>query len=156
MRRLALPIAAAALVALLALVVLNAVLPGESPTRTQSAAAIAAELRCPDCQSLSVADSHTASAIEIRRQIDELLRGGASPDAVRQHFVDRYGDWILLAPRSPVAWALPFVVVGVGVALLLVWLRPRTAAEGGDTVVPEAAESEQLRRVRDEAEALDA
>ena len=156
MRRLALPIAAAALVALLALVVLNAVRPGESPTRTQSAAAIAAELRCPDCQSLSVADSHTASAIEIRRQIDELLRGGASPDAVRQHFVDRYGDWILLAPRSPVAWALPFVVVGVGVALLLVWLRPRTAAEGRDTVVPEAAESEQLRRVRDEAEALDA
>jgi len=154
-RRLALPIAAAALVALLALVVLNAVRPGESPTRTQSAAAIAAELRCPDCQSLSVADSHTASAIEIRRQIDELLRGGASPDAVRQHFVDRYGDWILLAPRSPVAWALPFVVVGVGVALL-VWLRPRTAAEGRDTVVPEVAESEQLRRVRDEAEALDA
>ena len=156
MRRLALPIAAAALVALLALVVLNALRPGQPPTRAQSAAAIAAELRCPDCQSLSVADSHTASAIAIRRQIDELLRGGASADAIRQHFVDRYGDWILLAPRSPVAWALPFVVVGVGVALLLVWLRPRTAAEGRDTVVPEAAESEQLRRVRDEAEALDA
>lgn len=156
MRRRALPIAAAALVALLALLVVNALRPGQPPTRAQSAAAIAAELRCPDCQSLSVADSHTASAIEIRRQVDELLRGGASPDAVRQHFVDRYGEWILLAPRSPAAWALPFVVVGVGFALLLVWLRPRTGADGSDTVFAEPAESEQLRRVRDEAEALDA
>ena len=156
MRRIALPIAAAALVALLALVVVNVVRPGQPPTRAQSAAAIAAELRCPDCQSLSVADSHTASAIEIRRQIDELLGSGSSSDAVRQHFVDRYGEWILLAPRSPVAWALPFGVVAAGVALLLIWLRPRTAADGGETVSAEAAESEQLRRVRDEAEALDA
>jgi len=46
--------------------------------------------------------------------------------------------------------------VGVGVVLLLIWLRPRTGTDGGDTVLPKPAESEQLRRVRDEAEALDA
>lgn len=156
MRRLAIPIAAAALLALLALVAVSALRPAQTPTRAETAGGIAAELRCPDCQSLSVADSHTPSAIEIRRQIDELLAGGASADAVRQHFVDRYGDWILLAPRSPVAWALPFLVIAVGVALLLVWLRPRTRRDGDPLEVPEPAESAELRRVRDEAEALDA
>lgn len=156
MRRLAIPIAAAALLGLLGLVAVNALRPGEPPTRAEAAGAIAAELRCPDCQSLSVADSHTPSAIEIRRQIDELLAGGASADAVRQHFVDRYGDWILLAPRSPVAWALPFVAIAVGVGLLLVWLRPGMRRDGDRTALTEPADGEELRRVRDEAEALDA
>ncbi|MDQ2940661.1 MAG: cytochrome c-type biogenesis protein CcmH [Chloroflexota bacterium] len=155
MRRLALPIAAAALVALLGVITLNALRPVQPVTRAESAAAIAAELRCPDCQSLSVADSHTPSAIEIRRQIDDLLAGGAAPDAVRQHFVDRYGEWILLAPRSPLAWALPFLAILVGLGLLVIWLRPRRRA-GDDAVVTQPAGPEaQLRRVRDEAEAID-
>jgi cytochrome c-type biogenesis protein CcmH len=155
MRRLAVPIAAAALAALLVLIALNALRPGQPVSRTEAGAGIAAELRCPDCQSLSVADSHTPSAIEIRRQIDDLLAAGASPDAVRQHFVDRYGEWILLAPRSPAAWALPFGAIIVGVGLLLAWLRPWRAGLSRDVTAKPAPDAE-LRRVRDEAEALDA
>jgi cytochrome c-type biogenesis protein CcmH/NrfF len=155
MRRLAVPIAAAALVAFLALVAVNALGPSHPVSRAEAAAAIAAELRCPDCQSLSVADSHTPSAVEIRRQIDALLVAGASPDAVRQHFVDRYGEWILLAPRSPVAWVLPFVALIVGTGLLLTWLRPwRRGAERAAVALP--ATDAELRHVRGEAEALDA
>ena len=52
----------------------------------------------------------TASAREIRRQIDELVAAGATDEEVRAHFVDRYGEWILLAPSSPAVWVLPFVV----------------------------------------------
>ena len=155
MRRLAVPIAAAALLALLALIAVNALRPGQPVSRAQAAAAIAAELRCPDCQSLSVADSHTPSAIEIRRQIDDLLAAGASPDAVRQHFVDRYGEWILLAPRSPAAWALAFLAIAVGLVLLLAWLRPWRPGSSRAAVVEPAREAD-VHRVRDEAEALDA
>jgi cytochrome c-type biogenesis protein CcmH len=155
MRRLAPPIAAAALVALLTLIALNALRPGQQVTRAETAAAIAAELRCPDCQSLSVADSHTPSAVEIRREIDELLAGGASPDGVRQHFTERYGDWILLAPRSPLAWALPFLAILVGVGLLVIWLRPWVRAGHGAVTTQPAGPDAQLRQVRDEAEALD-
>jgi cytochrome c-type biogenesis protein CcmH len=155
MRRLAVPIAAAALAALVALIAVTALSPGQPVSRAEAAAAIAAELRCPDCQSLSVADSHTPSAIEIRRQIDDLLAAGASPDAVRQHFVDRYGEWILLAPRSPVAWALPFLAIIVGVGLLLAWLRP-WRPRGSRAAVVEPVPDAELHRVREEAEALDA
>ena len=122
-------------------------------TEAERSDALAAELRCPDCQGLSVADSPTASAREIRRQIDELVAGGATDDEVRAHFVARYGEWIRLAPSSPAPWLIPFGVVLAGVVMLGAWLirRPRRAP------VPETSVTEAQRRaVHEEAEALDA
>jgi cytochrome c-type biogenesis protein CcmH len=148
---------AVAIGALLAVGVVGALLllrPGPPPSIAERAAVLAAELRCPDCQGLSVADSPTTSAQEIRRQIDELLAGGATDDEVRAHFTARYGEWILLAPSSPLVWLLPFVVVAVGVVGLGAWLFSRREA------VPAAAEhvlsDADRQRLHDEAEALDA
>ena len=123
-----------------------------SPAGTDRADALASELRCPDCQGLSVADSQTASAREIRRQVDELVAAGATDDEVRAHFVDRYGQWILLAPSSPAAWILPFVAVAAGVALLAAWLVRRRPGHPEQV----ALDDETRRRLHEEAEALDA
>jgi len=153
MRRLLPVVALGALLALLAIAVVLAVRPGPSPTAAERADALARGLRCPDCQGLSVADSPTSSAREIRRQVDELLAGGATDQEVRDHFVARYGTWILLAPSSLLAWLIPIAVVVAGVAGMLAWLaqgRSRTPA-------PRAAiAAEERRRVHDEVEALDA
>jgi cytochrome c-type biogenesis protein CcmH len=155
MRSLALPVAAAALVALAAIVVVQLLRPVPPPTVDEQARQIAAELRCPDCQALSVAESRTAAASAIRAEIAEQLAAGRTPAEVRQHFVDRYGEWILLAPTSPLAWALPVAALAGGVALLGWWLLAgRTRAP----VTPEAERpvtDAERRRVRDEAEALD-
>lgn len=147
-------VALGGLLALAALAVVLALRPGAEPTPAQRADALAAELRCPDCQGLSVADSPTASAREIRRQIDELVAGGASDDEVRAHFVARYGEWIRLAPSFPLAWVAPFAVVLAGAAALVAWLvRGRTAR----SVPPAPAlTDEERRRLHEEAEALDA
>jgi cytochrome c-type biogenesis protein CcmH len=146
-------IAAGCLVALVALVAVLALGPRAQPSEAERADALAAELRCPDCQGLSVADSPTSSAREIRRQIDELLAGGATDDEVRAHFVARYGEWILLAPSGPLPWVLPFLVVAVGVGLLAAWLRSRrtTAAAPAPSL-----DADERRRLHEEAEALDA
>lgn len=151
MRRHLPAIALGALLALVAIVALQSLapVPASEAERTD---ALAAELRCPDCQGLSVADSQTASAREIRRQIGELVDGGATDDEVRAHFVERYGQWILLAPTSPVAWVLPFAVLTLGVAGLATWLIRRRPAAADRAPVDEATR----RRLRDEAEALDA
>jgi len=90
--------------ALVAMVLVFAVQPEPAPTAAERTDALAGELRCPDCQGLSVADSPTRSAQEISRQIDVLVADGATDDEVRAYFVARYGDWILLAPTSPAAW----------------------------------------------------
>lgn len=140
---------ATVLAALLALALLW---PGPEATGADAADAIAAGLRCPDCQGLSVADSPSQAAVEIRRQIDAMLADGASPDEVRAHFVDSYGDWILLAPAAGWAWWLPFVVLALGIAGLAVWLVAGGRRRAVVPVVSDAAR----RRAREEAEALDA
>jgi cytochrome c-type biogenesis protein CcmH len=158
MRSYALPIALAALLALGGLVAVMALRPGGAPSQGEVARQIAAELRCPDCQGLSVADSNSPSALEIRGQIDAQLIAGRSPDQVRQRFVDRYGEWILLSPTAPIAWLLPFGVLLAAIAILVAWIwRARGTAVPAGAPGEESTVSERERaRAREEAEALDA
>src|SRR5574337_180921 len=83
---------------------------------------LAAELRCPVCQNLSVADSPSEMATQMREVIHEKLKNGESPDQIRNYFVSRYGEWILLSPARQgfnwLAWLLPFVaILGGGVVI---------------------------------------
>ncbi len=137
------------LAALVAVVVLQ---PSAPMTDADRADALSGSLRCPDCAGLSVADSHTASAVAIGEQIDELIASGATDAEIREHFTDRYGDWILLAPSSPVTWILPFAVIAAGVAGLGAWLLRRRATLPAPAVLAEP----DRRRLHDEAEGLDA
>ena len=142
-----------ALAAVLALVAVIALLP--PPRAADPVAALAGELRCPDCQALSVAESRTAASIAIRREIASQLAAGRSVDEVRQHFVDRYGAWILLRPAAPLAWLVPLAAILVAVAALAGWLlvlrrRPPVAPH-----LP-PLDGATRQRLADETEALDA
>src|SRR5437016_12841262 len=72
---------------------------------------IAAQLRCVVCQNLAVADSPSEMASQMRAIIRERLAAGESPAEVQRYFVDRYGEWILLAPPrrgfNLLVWLLP-------------------------------------------------
>jgi cytochrome c-type biogenesis protein CcmH len=146
-------VAIGSLLALLAVGAALALRPAADPTPAEESESLARELRCPDCQGLSVADSPTRSAQEIRRQIDELVAAGATAEEVRAHFVARYGEWILLAPSAPLAWLVPFAVVLTAAAGLVVWLVRRDAATSTPATV---LSDDERRRLHEEAEALDA
>jgi cytochrome c-type biogenesis protein CcmH len=155
MRARALPVGVGLAIGVLAAAAVLAIGDAASRTPAERAEALAAELRCPDCQGLSVADSPTRSAQEMRRQIDELVAGGAGDEDVRAHFTARYGEWIRLAPSAPAVWLIPFVAVAVGVAVLFAWLarrRPRAS----EPAVSAPPTDEERRRLHDEVEALDA
>ena len=87
------------------------------------ARAIEAQLRCPTCQGLSIADSPATSAAQMRALVREQLEAGASDEAVQAFFVDRYGRWILLAPPASgpdlVLWLVPAVIVAGGGILVV-------------------------------------
>jgi cytochrome c-type biogenesis protein CcmH len=88
---------------------------------------VAAQLRCVVCQSLSVADSPSETANQMRGIIRERLAAGESPAEVRAYFVEKYGEWILLAPPKSgfnlLVWVVPFAALGLGLVLVAVVLR---------------------------------
>ena len=91
---------------------------------------IGAGLRCPVCLNLSVADSPSKLAGEMRAEIETQLQVGRSPEQIREFFIDRYGEWILLEPPrrglNLVPWAVPVVGLIAGVTLWGVFVRRRS------------------------------
>lgn len=92
--------------------------PSGSPSRADRAHAIAAELKCLECQGLSVADSSAPTSKAIRADIARRLDAGQRDEEIRQAYVDRYGEVILLQPQSSglglVVWVLPVLAIALG------------------------------------------
>jgi cytochrome c-type biogenesis protein CcmH len=117
---------------------------------------VALQLRCPVCQGLSVGDSPSELANEMRALIREQLQQGKTPAQVLDYFAQRYGEWILLAPPKRgfnlVIWVLPFVLLPVGAAAVYLgarrWVRS-SAAEASPARQPDSPYAERLQRELD-------
>jgi cytochrome c-type biogenesis protein CcmH len=59
---------------------------------------VAAVLRCPVCQGLSVADSPTDLARNMKQQVRELLAQGYDREQVLAYFESSYGEFVRLQP----------------------------------------------------------
>jgi len=97
---------------------------------------LASELRCPVCQGNSIQDSPSELALEMRSVIRDQLRAGKTPDDVRAYFVDKYGEWILLAPKAEgfnlVVYLVPFLALALGGAVVLRTVRRSTSGPSPD------------------------
>jgi cytochrome c-type biogenesis protein CcmH len=121
-----------ALAAVLAALLVWAAWPSGSPTDAERVRSITQQLRCPDCESLSAADSQTASARAIRRDVKQRVAAGETSATIKRAYVDRYGESILLEPERDglglIVWALPVVVLVAGtMGLFFAFRRWRTA-----------------------------
>jgi cytochrome c-type biogenesis protein CcmH len=96
---------------------------------------IAAELRCLVCQNQTIADSHSGLAEDLRNQVREQLRSGASDEQVVQFMTDRYGDFVRYRPpwkaSTLLLWIGPaaFLVLGLGALSLVLRRRSKLAAD---------------------------
>ena len=112
--------------------------------------AVASELRCVVCQNLSVADSPSEMAHQMRVIVREHLAAGESPDQVIQYFVDKYGEWILLAPRARgftlLVWLVPALAVVAGLAVAVLRVRTWTRLARATVPAPDAAMRERIRK----------
>lgn len=107
------------------------------PGREAEMRAIAATLACPVCQGLSVADSPSQLATQMRATILDKLAAGETREQIVQFFVDRYGEAILFEPPKRgfglLVWWVPVLALLAGAVVLAMglsaWLRrSRTAA----------------------------
>jgi cytochrome c-type biogenesis protein CcmH len=114
--------------------------------------AVAARLRCVVCQNLSVADSPSEMAHQMRAIVRERLASGETPEQVIAYFVERYGEWILLTPTARgfnlLVWVMPVVALGVGVLVVAVSLRRWTRARTSPPV--DGVDPEMRRRIQTE------
>ena len=96
---------------------------------------IASELRCLVCQNQTIADSHADLAVDLRRQVRELIRAGKSDQDVVDYMPARYGDFVLYRPplkaTTLLLWGGPalMLLVGAGVGLTMIARRNRLAAD---------------------------
>jgi cytochrome c-type biogenesis protein CcmH/NrfF len=136
-----------------ALVIGSGAFDGAPESAAQRAAAIEADVRCPSCTDLSVAQSNASTAIAVRHQIESMVADGRSTADIEQVLVSEYGQAVLLVPPDaggvPVIWIVPLVlgvavVAGVGV---LFWRRSRAfealRAEAADPTTATVDEARQ-------------
>ena len=92
------------------------------PTPDERIDQITTELRCPVCQGLSVKDSTSETARQMRDLVAQRVREGRTNAEIESEFRASYGDWILLAPPvaswSGIVWLVPVAALGAGLVLV--------------------------------------
>jgi cytochrome c-type biogenesis protein CcmH len=116
----------------------------QDPALEARVMSLAAELRCLVCQNQTLADSNADLAVDLRGQIRERLKGGASEREVVDFLVARYGDFVLYRPplkaSTVLLWFGPFLVLALGAFLLVRRIR-RQAREAP----PQLSDAERAR-----------
>lgn len=91
---------------------------------------LAAVLRCPVCQGLSIQDSPSELSTQMKDVVREQLRSGKTPDEVKAYFVSKYGEWILLEPKPKgmnlLVYLAPFILLLAGGGLIVYTVRKWT------------------------------
>lgn len=140
--------------------------PGTSPLPPPlelRAQQIGKALRCPVCQGMSVSDSPSDVARAQLDKVRELVLQGKSDQEIKDYFVARYGQWILLEPAhdgfAGLVWILPvLLLLGGGAIIVGVIRRPASTpasapAPAPDPAAPDAdSEDPYLKAVRAELE----
>ncbi|HUF50499.1 MAG TPA: cytochrome c-type biogenesis protein [Longimicrobiales bacterium] len=92
--------------------------------------AVSAQLRCVVCQGLSLADSPSELAQDMRAIVREQLEAGKTPAEVKAYFVERYGEWVLLQPEprgfNLVVYIAPILLLVGGAAFVYFKARSLT------------------------------
>ena len=92
---------------------------------------LAAELRCVMCQNQSLADSNALIALELRREVLDLMRAGKTDAQIKDHLVQRYGEFVLYKPRVEgrtwLLWLGPALILRAGSALVVALVRRKSS-----------------------------
>ena len=101
-------------------------------TQAEHVDRITSELRCVVCQGLSVKDSPSESARQMRAIVIGRVAAGRTDEQIRDEFRANYGDWVVLAPPlaswTGLIWLAPIAALFIGFAVGWRWLNRKPAA----------------------------
>jgi cytochrome c-type biogenesis protein CcmH len=88
------------------------------------------ELRCLVCQNQPIADSNAGLAVDLRREVKEMIEAGKTDDEIRTFMTDRYGDFVLYNPpltaRTYLLWAAPVLLLAIALYAIFSIVRRRS------------------------------
>ena len=94
--------------------------------------ALTLQLRCVMCQNQSLADSNALIALQLRREVLDLMRKGMSDAQIKDYLVQRYGEFVLYQPKLAggtwLLWLGPALALLAGAGVVVVILRRRKPA----------------------------
>ena len=80
------------------------------------------QLRCLVCQNQSLAESEAPLAIDLKRQVKNMVEQGRTDIEIRDYMVARYGEFILYEPplniKTVLLWWGPFLIL-IGMILMI-------------------------------------
>lgn len=119
----------------------------ENPAKQARYHDLLGQLRCLVCQNESLADSHADLAGDMRREIYEKMKEGATNQDVTNYLVQRYGDFVLFRPpmqaNTYLLWFGPALLFLVGFGVFIVVMQRRHK-----TLTPALSEAEHHRMAK--------
>lgn len=113
-------------------------LPFENAAQRQRFQELTSQLRCMVCQNESLADSNAKLAQDLREKVFHMMQQGMSDAEIKDYLVERYSVFVLykppLQPRTWLLWFGPAVVLLLGGAGAITWLRRRSSSTAEATV----------------------
>ncbi|WP_111412971.1 cytochrome c-type biogenesis protein [Billgrantia lactosivorans] len=104
----------------------------DDPVLEKRYESLTASMRCPTCQNQAINDSDAPVSGDMRDRVYLLLQEGRSDMEIRDHMVQRFGDYILYNPRfegrTYLLWGLPAALVVAGGILVMLLVRTRRNA----------------------------
>ncbi|MEQ5803358.1 cytochrome c-type biogenesis protein [Halomonas sp. H10-9-1] len=104
----------------------------DNPVTEQRYRSLTASLRCPKCENQAIDDSNSPIAGDMRDRVYAMLQDGRSDMEIRDHMVQRFGDYVLYNPRlegrTYLLWGLPAGLVVLGGVLVALMVRARRNA----------------------------
>ncbi|MFA5628035.1 MAG: cytochrome c-type biogenesis protein [Thiohalomonadaceae bacterium] len=90
------------------------------------------ELRCLVCQNQNIADSNAGLAVDLRRQIHEMILAGKTDQEIIEFMTQRYGEFVLYRPPmragTLLLWIGPFALLILGGGIMAWFVRQRVGA----------------------------
>ncbi len=110
------------------------------------------EMRCPKCQNQNLAGSDSPIASDLRRELYRMLQDGRADKEIVDFMVARYGDYVLYRPQvnssTWLLWGLPAGLLLMGLLVIGVTVKRRTAQRQFSESAVVASDEERLKRLR--------
>lgn len=93
-----------------------------SPMVQEQALAVAAKIRCPQCQNQNLLESNAPAAVAMRHEVFAMMEQGKTESEIMSFMTARYGNFVRYQPAleasTLVLWGLPPLLLAlIGIVL---------------------------------------